>query len=332
MKRMVNVLFAGVLAMTVLSCGEEKKGYTLNGEISDVKDGMVYLKKYQDKSFIAVDSAVITDGTFKFEGVCTEPLAYGLTTFRDSKRPLVFFLDNEKMQLKMNESEKILTVTGSAINDLYAQNAPLTRQDGYSIDSLVAVHPASAVTPYFIVKDFAYKLNLEEMKALRAKLDASLDETMYVSQIDGFIKRMEDIQVGAVAPDFTLPDVDGNPVTLSGLRGKYVLIDFWASWCPDCRKDAPHVVSMYQKYRQKGVQFVGISIDTDAEKWKNGVKALGIEYTQVSELKKCHDTAISKAYGVHWIPSLVVIGRDGKVLLSTVMSDKVERILSTIAQ
>ena len=120
MKRMVNVLFAGVLAMTVLSCGEEKKGYTLNGEISDVKDGMVYLKKYQDKSFIAVDSAVITDGTFKFEGVCTEPLAYGLTTFRDSKRPLVFFLDNEKMQLKMNESEKILTVTGSAINDLYA--------------------------------------------------------------------------------------------------------------------------------------------------------------------------------------------------------------------
>ena len=109
------------------------------------------------------------------------------------------------MQLKMNESEKILTVTGSAINDLYAQNAPLTRQDGYSIDSLVAVHPASAVTPYFIVKDFAYKLNLEEMKALRAKLDASLDETMYVSQIDGFIKRMEDIQVGAVAPDLHCP-------------------------------------------------------------------------------------------------------------------------------
>lgn len=102
----------------------------------------------------------------------------------------------------------------------------MTRQDGYSIDSLVSAHPASAVTPYFVVKDFAYKLNLEEMKALRAKLDASLDGTMYVNQIDDFIKRMENIQVGAVAPDFTLPDVDGNPVTLSGLRGKYVLIDF----------------------------------------------------------------------------------------------------------
>lgn len=244
MKRIVNVLFAGVLAMTVLSCSEEKKGYTLNGEISDVKNGMVYLKKYQDKSFIDVDSAVITDGVFKFEGACTEPLAYGLTTFKDSKRPLVFFLDNEEMQLKMNESEKVLTVTGSALNDLYAQNAPLTRQDGYSIDSLVSAHPASAVTPYFVVKDFAYKLNLEEMKALRAKLDASLDGTMYVNQIDDFIKRMENIQVGAVAPDFTLPDVDGNPVTLSGLRGKYVLIDFWASWCPDCRKENPNIVAL----------------------------------------------------------------------------------------
>ncbi len=143
---------------------------------------------------------------------------------------------------------------------------------------------------------------------------------------------VELVKKGTVAPDFTMKTIDGKTFRLSQLKGKVVVLDFWASWCPDCRKDAPHVVSMYQKYRQKGVQFVGISMDTDAEKWKNGVKALGIEYTQVSELKKFHDTAISKAYGVHWIPSLVVIGRDGKVLLSTVMSDKVERILSTIAQ
>ena len=306
MKRMVNVLFAGVLAMTVLSCGEEKKGYTLNGEISDVKDGMVYLKKYQDKSFIAVDSAVITDGTFKFEGVCTEPLAYGLTTFRDSKRPLVFFLDNEKMQLKMNESEKILTVTGSAINDLYAQNAPLTRQDGYSIDSLVAVHPASAVTPYFIVKDFAYKLNLEEMKALRAKLDASLDETMYVSQIDGFIKRMEDIQVGAVAPDFTLPDVDGNPVTLSGLRGKYVLIDFWASWCNPCRKEIPNLKKLYAQYSEKGFEIVSISIDQKKADWEKALKEEGLPWPNFLD-----ETGVAALYKVKFVPTMYLINADG---------------------
>ena len=285
MKRMVNVLFAGVLAMTVLSCGEEKKGYTLNGEISDVKDGMVYLKKYQDKSFIAVDSAVITDGTFKFEGVCTEPLAYGLTTFRDSKRPLVFFLDNEKMQLKMNESEKILTVTGSAINDLYAQNAPLTRQDGYSIDSLVSA----------------------------AKLDASLDETMYVSQIDGFIKRMEDIQVGAVAPDFTLPDVDGNPVTLSGLRGKYVLIDFWASWCPDCRKENPNIVAAWNKYKDKNFTILGVSLDRKKEPWLAAIEKDQLAWTHVSDLKDWKSDAAVQ-YAIRWIPMNFLLDPNGVIL------------------
>ena len=271
------------------------------------------LKKYQDKSFIAVDSAVITDGTFKFEGVCTEPLAYGLTTFRDSKRPLVFFLDNEKMQLKMNESEKILTVTGSAINDLYAQNAPLTRQDGYSIDSLVAVHPASAVTPYFIVKDFAYKLNLEEMKALRAKLDASLDETMYVSQIDGFIKRMEDIQVGAVAPDFTLPDVDGNPVTLSGLRGKYVLIDFWASWCPDCRKENPNIVAAWNKYKDKNFTILGVSLDRKKEPWLAAIEKDQLAWTHVSDLKDWKSDAAVQ-YAIRWIPMNFLLDPNGVIL------------------
>ena len=326
MKRMVNVLFAGVLAMTVLSCGEEKKGYTLNGEISDVKDGMVYLKKYQDKSFIAVDSAVITDGTFKFEGVCTEPLAYGLTTFRDSKRPLVFFLDNEKMQLKMNESEKILTVTGSAINDLYAQNAPLTRQDGYSIDSLVAVHPASAVTPYFIVKDFAYKLNLEEMKALRAKLDASLDETMYVSQIDGFIKRMEDIQVGAVAPDFTLPDVDGNPVTLSGLRGKYVLIDFWASWCAPCRLGNKKLVKLHAELNPNKMEIIGISIDTDTNKWLKAVEKDKIKFTQLID-SKGFDAETAIQFGVEELPSKFLFNAEGILIAKNPTEEEIIKLI-----
>ena len=329
MKVFVNVLFTGVLAMAALSCSEEKKGYTLNGEISDVTEGMVYLKKYQDKSFVSVDSAVITDGTFKFEGVCTEPLAYGLTTSSDSKRPLVFFLDNDKMQVKMNESGKELSVTGSAVNDLYAQNAPLTRQDGYNIDSLVTAHPASAVTPYFIVKDFAYKLNLEEMKALRGKLDASLNGTMYVNQMDDFIRRMENIQVGSVAPDFTLPDVEGNLVTLSSLRGKYVLIDFWASWCPDCRKENPNIVAAWEKFKNKNFTILGVSLDRKKEPWLAAIEKDRLTWTHVSDLKDWKSDA-AVAYAIRWIPMNSLLDPDGVILATGLEGEALHQKLEEV--
>lgn len=329
MKVFVNVLFTGVLAMAALSCSEEKKGYTLNGEISDVTEGMVYLKKYQDKSFVSVDSAVITDGTFKFEGVCTEPLAYGLTTSSDSKRPLVFFLDNDKMQVKMNESGKELSVTGSAVNDLYAQNAPLTRQDGYNIDSLATAHPASAVTPYFIVKDFAYKLNLEEMKALRGKLDASLNGTMYVNQMDDFIRRMENIQVGSVAPDFTLPDVEGNPVTLSSLRGKYVLIDFWASWCPDCRKENPNIVAAWEKFKNKNFTILGVSLDRKKEPWLAAIEKDRLTWTHVSDLKDWKSDA-AVVYAIRWIPMNFLLDPDGVILATGLEGEALHQKLEEV--
>ncbi|MDO4181294.1 MAG: TlpA disulfide reductase family protein [Bacteroidales bacterium] len=313
MKRFANVLWAGALVASVLACSEEKKGYVLDGEISDVKEGMVYLKKYQDKTFIDADSAVITDGHFRFEGVCSEPLAYGLTTFKDSKRPLVFFLDNDKMQLRMNEEAKELTVTGSAANDIYARNASLTRQKGYSIDSLVTAHPASAVSAYFVVKDFAWQLNLEEMKAIRAKFDPSLDGTMYVNQIDDFIRRMENVQVGAVAPDFTLPDVDGNPVSLSSLRGKYVLIDFWASWCPDCRKENPNIVAAWNKFKDKNFTILGVSLDRQRDPWLAAIEKDGLTWTHVSDLKDWKSDA-AVLYAIRWIPMSFLIDPDGVIL------------------
>lgn len=313
MKRFANVLWAGVLVASVLACSEEKKGYVLDGEISDVKEGMVYLKKYQDKTFVDADSAVITDGHFRFEGVCSEPLAYGLTTFKDSKRPLVFFLDNDKMQLRMNEEAKELTVTGSAANDIYARNASLTRQKGYSIDSLVTAHPASAVSAYFVVKDFAWQLNLEEMKAIRAKFDPSLDGTMYVTQIDDFIRRMENVQVGAVAPDFTLPDVDGNPVSLSSLRGKYVLIDFWASWCPDCRKENPNIVAAWNKFKDKNFTILGVSLDRQRDPWLAAIEKDGLTWTHVSDLKDWKSDA-AVLYAIRWIPMSFLIDPDGVIL------------------
>lgn len=138
------------------------------------------------------------------------------------------------------------------------------------------------------------------------------------------------VKAGTVAPDFKLKTPDGKTVQLSDYKGKTVVLDFWASWCPDCRKDAPEVVRMYNAYRQYGVEFIGISMDTDVEAWKKAIEKFGITYPQVSELKKFKETDISKAYGVKWIPSIVVVGPDGQVKLSTVVVNKVDKYLEEI--
>ena len=330
MKGFIKAMAMGVLTMAVVaSCTDEKCGYTINGEISDVKDGIIYLKKYVEKSFVDVDSAVIFDGKFKFEGVVSEALAHGLTTQKESRRPLVFFLDNDAMNVTVDESEKKIKVSGSPVNDIYLANAPIVRSKGYDLDSLLSTYPASPATAYFIVKDFAYKLNLEEMKSVRAQLDASLDGTSYVEEIESMIARMEKVQVGSEAPDFTLPDVDGNQVTLSSCRGKYVLVDFWAAWCPDCRKENPNIVSAWEKYKNKNFTVLGVSLDRNRDQWLAAIEKDKLSWTQVSDLKYWSSEA-AILYCIRWIPMSFLIDPDGKIIAVGLEGDELHNKLEEL--
>ena len=93
------------------------------------------------------------------------------------------------------------------------------------------------------------------------------------------------LKPGTPAPDFTLQTPDGKTIQFSDFaKGKYVVIDFWASWCPDCRKDLPEVVRMYNKWHAMGVEFLGVSFDTDKQKWTDYLAKAGVPYPQVSEL------------------------------------------------
>ena len=139
------------------------------------------------------------------------------------------------------------------------------------------------------------------------------------------------VKAGTAAPDFKMKTPDGKNFQFSKFaKGKTVVLDFWASWCPDCRKDAPEVVRMYEAYRPYGIEFIGILMDTDVEAWKKAIEKYGITYPQVSELKKFKETDIAKAYGVKWIPSMVVVGPDGEVKLSTVLTYKVDKYLKEL--
>ena len=136
------------------------------------------------------------------------------------------------------------------------------------------------------------------------------------------------LKPGTPAPDFKLQTPDGKTLQFSNFaKGKYVVIDFWASWCPDCRKDLPEIIRMYNKWHEMGVEFIGVSFDTDKQKWTDYIAKADVPYPQVSELKRMNQSDVAKAYGVRWIPSIYLIGPDGKVLVSTVLSYKIENKL-----
>lgn len=141
----------------------------------------------------------------------------------------------------------------------------------------------------------------------------------------------EMLKAGAEAPHLAFTDVhSAKGSTLADYRGKYVVLDFWATWCPDCRKDVPKMKELYGKYGSKDIVFLGISFDKNDEVWLKYIKENGMTWMQHRELKPKNESQASKDFCVKWIPSIYVIGPDGKVMLGTVMIEKLEKLLETI--
>ena len=134
---------------------------------------------------------------------------------------------------------------------------------------------------------------------------------------------------GEVLPAFSLEDRSGVVRTQEDYAGKYVVYDFWATWCPDCREDIPAMKDLYAKYGDK-VTFVGISFDTDPEKLDAFVAENGIGWTQLSDFVTKKESKVADDFRVKWIPSMYLVGPDGKVMLGTVMVSKLVLALEAL--
>jgi thiol-disulfide isomerase/thioredoxin len=137
------------------------------------------------------------------------------------------------------------------------------------------------------------------------------------------------IKKGEVLPAFSLKDRADVLHSPDEFAGKYVVYDFWATWCPDCRADVPAMKELYAKYGDK-VAFVGVSFDTDPEKLDAYVAENGIEWLQLSDFVAKKESKVADAFHVKWIPSMYLVGPDGKVLLGTVMVDKLAAALEAL--
>lgn len=163
------------------------------------------------------------------------------------------------------------------------------------------------------------------------KFSAALRATQTGKDIQTAIDGAKKSQIGAMFADFTQYDPEGKAVNLSSLKGKYVLVDFWASWCGPCRQENPHVLAAYNKYKNRNFEILGVSLDEPNKKaeWLKAVKEDGLTWPQVSDLKEGGNTA-AKLYGVQAIPFNFIMDPSGKIVAKNLRGDKLEEKLEEL--
>lgn len=166
-------------------------------------------------------------------------------------------------------------------------------------------------------------------KALDAGLSGKFPNDNNVKMFHGVVSSMLATTIGQTAPDISLTTPEGKELSLSSFKGKVVLIDFWASWCGPCRKEMPNVVKAYAKFKNKGFEIFGVSLDMDKDRWVEAIAKDGITWPQVSDLKQWGSSVV-KLYNIQGIPYTVLLDKEGKILAKNLRGEELEQKLAEV--
>lgn len=356
-----------LVAFTIGSCSKNT-GFEIEGNVAGAENKMVYLEKITGQAIVIDSFQIGSNGKFKFVGTAQKPGIFRLNIANIRALDLVldnsskvevnidakmsmdeYEVKGSEASLKIKEINKILYNTYKVVEGL--QNEYAAMADGFEsndakIASLEKRYEEAMDNQIKLIKEFTNKsneaiidfyavsyLNIDEnfefIKSVVDKHKDKVAESEYTQEYATKFASYSNLAIGNVAPEIALNDPTGKEVKLSSLRGKVVLLDFWASWCGPCRQENPNNVKLYKQYKDKGFEIYGVSLDKDMDDWKEAIMQDQLTWVHVSDLK-FWQSAAAATYKIESIPATYLLDKDGKILAKNLRGEELAAFLKKL--
>ena len=326
-----------LLVMTVLTSCFSCKSFKINVNLDNSTGKTVYLERLDNGVMTKIDSVVAKDNNAVFKMKKSDNNDALHIMIEGWRRPLVFFADNQDVIIKGNY-QKYNEIKVSASESQAKLNEIMTKIDAIEDEKeirfvaldFVKQNIDNPVGTYVLYR-YKWAFELGDLKKLYEMMPADM-QCGYKTEVEKYIEGLKKTEPGQLFMDFKQKDMNGDVFVMSEYIQRYeiTIIDFWASWCPDCRKANPDLVKIYNKFKDNGLNIVSVSLDTDADKWKKAVIDDNLSWpNHVSDLKGWNNE-VAQMYMIAFIPQNLIIDKNGVILEKNMPYEKMEYMLSDL--